>query len=196
MKKSREGSRDRLRKHFFSNVGRVMDSKELQEVSGGAAEWARRIRELRDEEGMKILTRNDDSSLGIGQYVLRDSKPGPAFARGISHKTRAIVLERNGYTCRMCGAEAGETHPEDPRGRKVRLHISHIRDKSKGGDDSPSNLRALCSLCNGGASNIAPSPPARVDLLVQIRRATSADQKAVLEWLLRKFPREEKGRGE
>ncbi|MAN14786.1 MAG: HNH endonuclease, partial [Dinoroseobacter sp.] len=91
-----------------------MDSDELREVSGGITEWARRVRELRSEEGYKILTHNDLSSLKPGQYLLRDPKPEPAFARGISKETRALVLDRNGFTCQQCGAVAGEAHPFDP----------------------------------------------------------------------------------
>jgi len=46
------------------------------------------------------------------------------------------VLDRNGFTCQMCGAVAGEPHPYDPS-RKTRLHIGHIIDKSLGGSDAP-----------------------------------------------------------
>lgn len=53
------GARDKLRQHFLNNLGSVMDSEELKAVSGGISEWARRIRELRNEEGYKILTHND-----------------------------------------------------------------------------------------------------------------------------------------
>ena len=129
---TKSGARDRLRAHFLVNLGRVMDSDELGEASGGISEWARRVRELRNEEGFQILTHNDDAALKPGQYVLRDATIVPAFARSISKETRALVLDRNGFTCQMCGAVAGEPHP-DGSGRKTRLHIGHIVDKSLGG---------------------------------------------------------------
>jgi len=47
-----------------------------------------------------------------------------------SWETRALVLDRNGFTCQMCGAVAGEPHPYDPN-RKTRLHIGHIVDMEK-----------------------------------------------------------------
>lgn len=50
------GARDKLRKHFLANVGKVMSSAELHKVAGGISEWARRVRELRNEEGYQILT--------------------------------------------------------------------------------------------------------------------------------------------
>src|SRR5580698_8715543 len=81
---------------------------------------------------MNIVTHNDRSELKPGEYVLVDLKPLPAFERGISKEVRAYVLDRNGFTCQMCGIAAGEPHPDDG-GRKARLHIGHIIDKSMGG---------------------------------------------------------------
>jgi len=185
------GSKVRLRNYFLSNIGRVMTSDELREVSGNQSEWARRIRELRTEEGFQILTHNDRSDLKPGQYLLENPKPEPVFARTISKETRAFVLDRNGFTCQMCGAVAGESHPYD-LSRKTRLHIGHIIDKTQGGDDLPSNLRALCSVCNEGASNLTLDRPSSQKLLIQVRRAKGKDQLELLKWLVEKFPRQTK----
>lgn len=181
------GARDRLRQYFLSNVGKVMDSEELREVAGGITEWARRVRELRGEEGFQILTHNDRDFLKSGQYLLENPKPIPAFSRSVSKETRAFVLDRNGFTCQMCGAVAGEEHLYD-RGRKTRLHIGHIVDKSVGGNDDASNLRAICSVCNEGAANLTLDRPSASKLLVQVRRAKTEEQLAVLKWLQTKFP--------
>lgn len=184
----RIGSKERIRRFFCDNVGVVLDSQQLQEASGGAREFGRRIRELR-EEGWQIKTHNDRSDLKPGQYVLEDVSVQPQqylFARRISKRVRAQVLERNGYTCQMCGAAAGDDDEQNP-GRQVRLHIGHIVDRSHGGTDEPSNLRALCSACNQGAKNIVQEPPSWTWLLAQIRRAPVADQQRALEWLLKKF---------
>lgn len=180
------GSRTKLRAYFLANLGRVMDSTELREVVGGISEWARRVRELRTEEGYLILTHNDRADLKPGQYLLESAKPQPAFAREISKETRAYVLDRNGFTCQMCGAVAGEPHPYDSS-RKTRLHLGHIIDKSAGGSDEPANLRAICSVCNEGASNITLQRLDLTKLLVQVRRATALDQKELLAWLKKKF---------
>lgn len=181
------GARDRLRDYFLSNLGRVLDSDELRDASGGISEWARRVRELRNEEGYPILSHNDRSDLKPGQYLLLTAKPEPAFERGISKETRAIVLDRNGFTCQMCGAGAGEPHPFDPS-RKTRLHLGHIIDKSMGGSDDPSNLRAVCSVCNEGASNITPDRPTTIKLKAQIRKARGDDQVELLKFLIEKYP--------
>ncbi|MGE0106579.1 MAG: HNH endonuclease [Thiomonas sp.] len=187
MPKASGGARAKLRDHFLHNIGRVMGSEELFQVSGNTSEWARRVRELRNEEGFQILTHNNRSDLKPGEYLLESPKPQPAFARSISKETRAYVLDRNGFTCQMCGAVAGEPHPYDPS-RKTRLHIGHIIDKSKGGSDDPSNLRAICSVCNEGAQNAMLIRPDLKQLLIQIRRATSLDQVETLRWLIAKFP--------
>lgn len=164
-----------------------MNSDELRIIAGNITEWARRIRELRTEEGYQILTHNDRSALKPGEYLLEDPKLVPAFERSISKETRAFVLDRNGFTCQQCGAVAGETHPYDQQ-RKTRLQIGHILDKSLGGDDEPNNLRALCSVCNEGAKNLTLQRPDAMRLLVQIRRAKSEDQLEALKWLQSKFP--------
>ncbi|MGB7412852.1 MAG: HNH endonuclease signature motif containing protein [Thermosynechococcaceae cyanobacterium] len=187
----RKGARTKLREHFLNNIGRIMDSDELRKVAGGISEWARRIRELRSEEGYQILTHNDRSDLKPGQYLLQERKLAPAFERTISKETRAYVLDRNGFTCQMCGAAAGEIHPYDSA-RKTRLHIGHIIDKSQGGTDEPTNLRAICSVCNEGASNLTLERPSALKLLAQVRRATGRDQLEVLQWLMQKFPQQVK----
>ena len=109
MAKKEKGARAKLREYFLANVGKVLTSDELREVAG-ISEWARRIRELRNEEGYQILTHNDRSALKSNEYLLENSKPQPAFERAISKETRSFVLDRNGFTCQMCGAVAGEPH--------------------------------------------------------------------------------------
>lgn len=186
-----KGSRAKLREFFTENVGKVLNSDTLREIAG-TSEWGRRVRELRNEEGMNIVTHNDRSELKPGEYLLVDLKPLPAFERGISKEVRAFVLDRNGFTCQMCGAAAGEPHPYDD-GRKTRLHIGHIIDKTMGGSDEPDNLRAICSVCNEGASNLTLNRPQAIKLLAQLRRAPTSDQLDVLKWIVEKFPKQTEG---
>jgi 5-methylcytosine-specific restriction endonuclease McrA len=171
---------------FLENLGKVLESRDIQAASGGAVEWARRVRELRNEEGYQILSHKDRADLKPGQYLLESKKRSPAFKRDISKETRAWVLERNGYTCQMCGVAAGDPDPFNSS-RTVRLTMGHIVDKSKGGEDTPQNLRAVCTNCNEGLQNTSLPKPDRIHLLAQVRRATIEDQKAVLNWLLDKF---------
>jgi 5-methylcytosine-specific restriction endonuclease McrA len=186
MPAQKKGSKALILDFLLSNAGKIVTSAELQQASGGASEWARRLRELRDEEGYDILSHKDRRELKPGQYILASTKRRPAFRRGISKETRAYVLERNGYTCQMCGMAAGDPDPYHSN-RTIRLTLGHIKDKSKGGDDSPTNLRAVCSNCNEGLQNTSPPKPDRIHLLSQIRRAPLDDQQEVLRWLKQKF---------
>jgi HNH endonuclease len=185
------GSKHLILEFFLQNIGKVIESKDIQQASGGAVEWARRVRELRNEDGYQILSQKDRANLKPNQYLLETDKRMPSFVRGISKETRARVLERNGYTCQMCGVAAGDP---DPLGgsRTVRLTMGHILDKSKGGGDTPQNLRAVCTNCNEGLQNTALPKPDQIHLLAQIRRATINDQETVLKWLLQKFGLEAK----
>ena len=49
-KKSRNGARSKLRKHFLANIGKVMGTGELRKVAGGITERARGGGGIRGEE--------------------------------------------------------------------------------------------------------------------------------------------------
>ena len=103
---SRISSKEKVRQFLLANIGRVIESPELQAAADGAVQYSRRLRELRDEEGWKMLSHNDTTELKPGQYLLRKAPAkvrGLVFRRGISAKLRAEVLDRNGSTCQMCG---------------------------------------------------------------------------------------------
>jgi HNH endonuclease len=179
------GSRARVLSFLLENIGRVVNNDEIRQAAG-SSEWARRLRELRDEFGYAILTNKDRRELKPGQYLLETDVRLPALPRSISKETRAFVLERNGYTCQMCGLAAGDPDPFHPD-LKVRLTMGHIIDKSKGGTEGPANLRAVCSTCNEGLQNASPPKPDRIELLKQVRRATIEDQLHLLSWLETKY---------
>ena len=181
------GVKVRLREYFTANLGRVLDNKTLRRKFGESADsWTRRVRELR-AEGYDIQTHHDRTDLKPGQYIMVSVNRRPSFERSIPKKVRALVLDRNGNTCQMCGIAAGEVHTFD--GRPARLHIGHIVDESHGGTHEPQNLRALCSVCNEGSSNLTAPRPSAVQLLTHIRRAQRDDQQAAYKWLKKKFER-------
>lgn len=183
------GSKEKIRQFLIANKGRIITSIQIRDAAGsGVSEWARRVRELREDEGWPILTHNDSTDLKPGQYLLSADPPARvnvSVSRVISAKLRAVVLDRNGFTCQMCGLTPGEIDPAT--GRKVRLHIGHIKDKSLGGKDELSNLQALCSTCNQGAKNVTSEKPTAIWLLSQVRRAGLDEQRAVFAWLRKKF---------
>jgi hypothetical protein len=183
------GAKERIRRFLLANIGKAVTSTQVRDAAGtGVSEWVRHVRELREEENWLILTHNDGAEVKPGQYLLKEApteKSAVKFSRSISAKLRAEVLDRNDFTCQMCGLTPGELDPDT--GRKVRLHIGHIKHKSLGGKDELTNLRALCSTCNQGAKNITSEKPTSIWLLSQIRRSGQDEQLAVLKWLRKKF---------
>lgn len=178
-------ARDRLRDFFEKNVGRVVSTQELSEVAR-INQYARRVRELRDDEGMQIKSHLDRHDLKPGEYVLETLDRAPLVSKGIQPSLRQVILDRNGYTCQTCGAGPGDLDPFNPH-RKVRLHIDHILPKSHGGTDDKNNLRVLCSTCNQAKGNIQPASESTKNLLARIRRAPRIVQEEVFERLKQKF---------
>jgi hypothetical protein len=63
----------------------------------------------------------------------------------ISKKIRILILERDGYKCRLCGKTGAET----------KLEVDHRIPVAKGGTDSLDNLWTLCIDCNRGKSDLS-----------------------------------------
>lgn len=61
-------------------------------------------------------------------------------SRTLSLRKRFFVLKRDGFTCKMCGAN----------GPGVKLEVDHIVPVAEGGSDSLDNLQTLCFECNRG----------------------------------------------
>lgn len=179
------GARDKIREYFIANVGKVLRTQQIRRVAG-ISEYARRIRELRDEEGFQIKSRIDRADLKPGEYILETLEQKPVIDRAISPQLRNEILERNGFTCQLCGAGPGDTDPFNPH-RKVRLQIDHIIPISQSGTDDKDNLRVLCSACNQGKSNVQPPSETALNIIAKIRKLPKSGQKEIYEILKRKF---------
>lgn len=187
--RKQESARDRIKAFFRANVGQVVTAAQLQEVARPVSEWARCVREIRDDEGWPIITNNDSAVLKPGEYLLVGEPPErweSFFQRsGMSQRLRAEVLIRDGYTCQMCGAGAGEVDPET--GRKVRLHINRIGDETPAETNEPSGFRTLCSTCNQGAKDVDFAYPTEISIKTEIRKANPPVQRSIYEWLKQTF---------
>ena len=62
----------------------------------------------------------------------------------LTKELREIIIKRDNYTCQL----SGKYMPDG-----VGLQIDHITPVSKGGKTVASNMRVLCSKCNGAKSN-------------------------------------------
>jgi 5-methylcytosine-specific restriction endonuclease McrA len=56
---------------------------------------------------------------------------------------RALIMERDGFACVLCGINADEC-----KGRRTSLTIDHIVPWCEGGKTSYENGRVLCGICN------------------------------------------------
>lgn len=183
-----QSARQRILDYFISRgVGVVIDKSELIQVAQ-ISDWARRVRELRDEFGWKISSFNDRNDLKPGQYVLESLEQGSASPRRIPSDQRARILQRDGFTCQVCGLGAGD--PSPITGKPIRLHIDHIKPISAGGDNSDDNLRVLCSECNQGRSNLYHPDDKTINAMALIRKLPRNVQREIYEFLKNKFERD------
>ena len=75
-----------------------------------------------------------------GYYVTYDQYHRVDQRKALTRDMREFIKQRDNYTCQICG----KYMPDE-----VGLHIDHILPIAKGGKSVPSNLRVLCSKCNG-----------------------------------------------
>jgi len=69
----------------------------------------------------------------------------PERAQPLSKSERFRILVRDHFRCVYCGAKAS-----DPG---VKLAVDHVKPRSKGGTNDPSNLVTSCEPCNAGKSD-------------------------------------------
>ena len=145
IRKKKTGARTKLLEFFRENVGKPVTSEELRYVTNDKSEWARRVRELRTEEGWPIMTRSTGRpDLTIGVYVLEQDRQSPAHDRKIPDPVRCAVLVRDKYRCTQCGWAHDQWNPSDPR----HLELHHIEAHVKGGENTEDNLATLCNICH------------------------------------------------
>jgi len=153
-------ARAKILKYFLEHIGEIVTTHHLNQISG-IQESARRIRELRDEEGWQILNHNTELTLEqvqrihpprklkSGEYVLLDTERLDVTARKIGKDVRAAVLQRYGATCQLCGRRAGDPDPYNPN-KRLSLHLDHKVSLNDGGTKHEDNLWPICSICNEG----------------------------------------------
>ncbi len=111
-----------------------------------AAGWVTHLREkcwwANDREYELRLMYNMALRLTHHEQAVKVTAP----QRNISTRVRALVMERDNFRCRRCGATAKER----------RLAVDHIVPVAKGGGCDLDNLQCLCDLCNLGKSDRDP----------------------------------------
>jgi 5-methylcytosine-specific restriction endonuclease McrA len=145
IRRRRGGAKAHILEYLRRNIGRSVTGEELRYVAGNAAEWARRVRELRTEDGWPVRTRqNGRPDLVNGTYVLEKDRQAPVHDRRIDDNVRREVLVRDRYSCRDCTWSREKWTADDPR----YLELHHVKHHATGGDNSVENLTTLCNVCH------------------------------------------------
>jgi 5-methylcytosine-specific restriction endonuclease McrA len=100
--------------------------------------------------------RNDVNIIGetaVASVPANDAKVSiHRTQRNISWRLRFLVLRRDGFRCRLCGASPAITPG-------VQLQVDHIEPWAVGGQTVLENLQSTCDRCNGGKSALPLSEP-------------------------------------
>ena len=129
---------------MLENVGEVVSGDELQYV-GQTSEWARRVRELRTEEGYAIFTKQTGRpDLQVGEYILASKEKAEHHDRHIPIEVQRNVLRRDNNSCVNCGWNYSEWNSADPR----HLQLHHLIGHAVGGPNNEDNLITLCNRCH------------------------------------------------
>ena len=134
---------------LYANMGNVVSNEKLIKVSG-QHNYARRVRELR-AEGWDIVYSASPTGY-ILRSIVKTSKNADVY---INFKLRQKVLERDQYTCQLCGHKANKEYAD---GESVKLEVDHILPLKQGGKTVEENLWTLCSRCNAGKKSLLDYP--------------------------------------
>lgn len=146
---NKNGVWQKLLDALYDNLGKIVTNEELMKVSG-QHNYARRIRELR-AEGWKIKYMNSQ-----GGYILKsEKKSSVAVDKYINLKLRTKILERDNYTCQLCGSTNKDNRSKK---QKVILEVDHIKPLTLGGETVEENLWTLCGRCNAGKKSLLAYP--------------------------------------
>jgi hypothetical protein len=144
-KKKSVSVQNKILEFLRMNVGKGVTNEELRYVAGNSTEWARRVRELRTEQGWPIMTKTTgQKELDIGVYVLQADRQSPVHDRVIPDAVRRKVMRRDGCKCSSCGWAPAEWNSSDPRN----LEIHHVKAHAMGGTNDEVNLITLCTSCH------------------------------------------------
>ena len=144
VRRKKASVKDKIIEYFRKNVTQEITGEELKYLAKDKKEWARRVRELRTEEGWPIVTKNSGrDDLPVGVYVLEEDRQTYEHDRAIPDPVRVAVLQRDGFKCVECGWNRAMLSPDDPRKMLELHHKRHHKDK---GENTVDNLITLCNV--------------------------------------------------
>jgi hypothetical protein len=124
-----------------AELGRPVNTKRLQHLSGNQSQYDRRIRSLR--ETYSISTGLNRAGIGPDDYLL-ESLEEKDKADQFTSKTIATIFRRDGYRCQDCGWTRGDPQ----RGGRGYLEAHHKTHRAEGGKSDLENGITLCNVCH------------------------------------------------
>lgn len=101
-----------------------------------------------------------------------------------ANKEWNAVLAHDDFTCQACGATG------DDVGGNQFMRVGYIARNDRQVKNTDADLKTLCPDCDDGFATATLLPRRNAqELLVELRRATVENQLAVLDWLLKKYPK-------
>ncbi|MBN7818712.1 HNH endonuclease [Bowmanella yangjiangensis] len=147
IRKKKISVKDKIITYLRENVGKEINGEELKYLANDKSEWARRVRELRTEDGWPVATRQSGRpELKVGVYVLEENRQAEVHDRKIPDPVRVETLERDHFSCKVCGWNYSNRRAEDKIRNLLELH--HIEHHASGGKNELNNLITLCNVCH------------------------------------------------
>lgn len=158
IRKEPGGGQGRILRYLQANVRQVVTTEEIDYVAR-IADYARRIRELRTEEGYAVATHfTGRPDLRPGEYVLETAeRVAEPHDRHIPIDVQREVYERDENTCRVCGWNRSTWTKGDPRF----LELHHVEHHARRGANTRENLIVACNRCHDDihAGRVEPPEP-------------------------------------
>jgi HNH endonuclease len=158
IRKEQGSGRDRILRYLQENVAQIVTTEEIAYVAK-IADYPRRIRELRTEEGFAISTCfNGRPDLRPGEYVLESTaRVAEPHDRHIPIEVEREVFERDNNQCINCDWHRALWSVDDPRF----LEIHHVEHHANRGPNIAANLVVLCNRCHDEvhAGRLVVPPP-------------------------------------
>lgn len=116
-------AKERLLRYLQLTRGKIVEKDELSGVSG-IHEWARRLRELRTEEGWRIASHEHRPGLKPGQYVLEAGQPDEHVkdAWRLAHEIRRRTGSASSRLLALLRANVGRPVSGDQLAYVARIH--------------------------------------------------------------------------
>jgi len=195
---NQNSGRERIKQFFFTNIGLVVTTEQLQEVAsmnydGRYENWHQRLSELRTDKGYTILSRRDREWLNQSEYVMPHKKQADRADKRthIEDDTWDKVLQRADYECEFPeGCELSDGDIDPVSGGQVELTPDHRIPHDSDGQvesDNPDHWQALCGRHQVMKKNYWNDNTGELNYMAIVQSAPKENKKEIYDYLQRYF---------